>query len=442
MLGDVGSDPAGVAFGPRYTPPMTEIVAFEEAPPPGRAAGFRDWLGPDADRRRGVESALVATFKLWGYDLVDTPLIEPLDTVAAGVGHEQQGQLFRFMDADGSLLALVGERTVSVSRVVATQRQQGPFPLRLCYSGPVLRNLPLHGGRRREVLQAGCELIGAPGLDADAECIALAIEALDGAGLADIQVDAGHARFIPALLESAGLPDGARSEVSAALTRRDLVAVEKALEGTELGDAERRVLSAFPALRGGQEILDRVARGLQDSRVHAVIAELAELSGELDSRGLRGRYGLDLGAVRDWGYYTGPTFEIFSGHLGFPLGTGGRYDRLLAGFGLDTPATGFVLHVDRCHDALRRTIAESGADTSVIVEQGSDARNDQARAWFARALRARGVRAVMALQDESAPETAASVTVGDRGQVRWHHAAGASGEGSAEDAVASLAPKR
>ena len=67
---------------------------------------------------------------------------------------------------------------MSVARVVATQLHDGPFPLRLCYAGSVLRNQALNAGRRRESLQAGCELVGAGGLAADAECIALAAAAL------------------------------------------------------------------------------------------------------------------------------------------------------------------------------------------------------------------------------------------------------------------------
>ena len=123
-------------------------------------------------------------------------------TIAAVVGGAQPSALFRFMDSDGVLLALVGERTVSVARVVATQLREGPFPLRLCYAGPVLRNQPLNAGRRRESLQAGCELLGATGLAADAECIALAAAALERGGVEHIQVDVGHADSMPGLLDS------------------------------------------------------------------------------------------------------------------------------------------------------------------------------------------------------------------------------------------------
>ena len=87
---------------------------MEDAPtaggPRGRAGGFADWLPGVAELRRGTCDAFIDAFAAWGYGLVDTPLAEPLDTVAAGVGLEGQRRLFRFMDADGRLLAIVGER--------------------------------------------------------------------------------------------------------------------------------------------------------------------------------------------------------------------------------------------------------------------------------------------------------------------------------------------
>ena len=177
-------------------------------------------------------------------------------------------------------------------------------------------------------------------------------------------MDVGHADFIPGLLDSAGLEPDAREEVLAALARRDLVAVESALEGTDAADAERRLLLAFPTLRGGREILDMAASGLRGERPHRALQELAQLWDLLDAHAITDRVHLDLGAVRDWDYYTGPTFEVFSVDSGFALGSGGRYDTLLSRFGATLPATGFVLHVDRCHDSMVR---RSGTQTTPVV---------------------------------------------------------------------------
>lgn len=333
---------------------------------PGTAArpsGFGDWLPGAAAARRALTSALVGTFEAGGFELIDTPVAEYAATVDRGLGADAQDQLFRFMDADGRLLALVGERTVSVARTVATQLRRGPFPLRVCYAGPVVRNRALLGGRRREAMQAGCELVGVRDLDADAECIALAVSALDAAGVPGIQVDVGHAGFLPALLAAAGLDAEEQAAVADALVARDLVAVEAALAGTAAGAAEHALLVRFPALRGGPELVTQARAGLTDSRPLHALAELARLWDLLAARGLADRVQLDLGAVRDWTYYTGPTFELFSGDLGFPLGAGGRYDTLLERFGLDQPSTGFVIHVDRCHDAMARRAEVAASHT-------------------------------------------------------------------------------
>jgi ATP phosphoribosyltransferase regulatory subunit len=400
----------------------------------GRADGFTDWLVGSAAGRRRLTDHFVETFESWGYGFVVTPLIEPLDTIAAGVGSAQQSGLFRFMDSDGSLLALVGERTVSVARVVATQLHDGPFPLRLCYAGPVLRNHALNAGRRRESLQAGCELVGATGLAADAECIALAAAALERGGVPHVQVDVGHADFIPGLLESAGLDVRARENVLGALARRDLVSVEGALEGTDVADAERRLLLAFPTLRGDREILETAASGLRGERPIRALHELAQLWELLEAHAITDRVHLDLGAVRDWDYYTGPTFEVFSDDSGFALGSGGRYDTLLSRFGAALPATGFVLHVDRCHDSISRSAGETPMRPALAISwTGSGTQAHALEA--ARRLREHGVACVCDLS--AGGDGALQVT--DAG-ARWiDH--GHDEEGSLDAAVAALASR-
>jgi ATP phosphoribosyltransferase regulatory subunit len=368
---------------------MEDAALAGAGAPPGRAGGFTDWLPGTAELRRSLAEAFLDAFLAWGYGLVATPLVEPLETVARGVGEAGQQGLFRFMDADGSLVALVGERTVSVARVVATQLRDAPRPLRLAYAGPVLRNQALLGGRRRETLQAGCELIGSPALGADAECVALAAAAVRHVGLTEVQIDVGHAEFLPGLLESAGLDSASRSAVFSALRRRDLVAVEVALEGTPVGEAERDLLLRFPGLRGGHDLLEAASSGLRADRPRRALGDLSRLWDLLMAHGLDGSVHLDLGAVRDWDYYTGPIFELFSGDLGFPLGSGGRYDGLLGRFGPAEPATGFVLQVDRCVDALRRRPAprtSPGARFRVAYAPGREA--DAIR--LATELRSRG----------------------------------------------------
>jgi ATP phosphoribosyltransferase regulatory subunit len=322
--------------------------------PPGairaaRPAGLLDLLPGQAGGRRALESAILESFEAWGYELIATPSLELVSTIELGVQPEQVRRLFKLADADGRMLALVGERTVPVARVAAGQLRQAPRPLRLCYLGRTYQALPAAGGRR-EALQAGAELIGVHSPMADTEVVAMAIGALLACGLPDFQVEVGHVGFFRGLM--AGLQEAEREMVADALAGRDLVELERALTGTALGEAERDLLLRFPAMRGGPEILDAAAALVTNQISAEAIAELRAVFALLEAHGVADRVNLDLGAVRDFDYYTGLVFEAFTPGMGIPLAVGGRYDSLLRRFGEDTPATGLVVFLDRVHDAL------------------------------------------------------------------------------------------
>src|SRR3984893_1010062 len=204
---------------------------------------------------RSTQEAVLAEMRRWGYRYVVTPTLERLDVLALGLESDQRRRLFKLSDADGSLLAVVGERTVPVARLAAGKLHTAPLPLRLCYAGAVLTNDPDRFTRRREAYQVGAELIGASGSVADAEVIAMAVRCLDAAGLRDYQVDVGHSEFFQGLLDGLEMPVEAKASVKGALSRRDFVALESLLEATSLEGAEHGLLLRFPALRGGPEIL-------------------------------------------------------------------------------------------------------------------------------------------------------------------------------------------
>ena len=305
-----------------------------------------------------MEQSILDAFDSWGYDLLSTPCLELLSTVELGVQPDQLQRLFKFSDIDGRVLALVGERTVSVARVAAGQLQAAPRPLRLCYVGPTFTGHP-PAGSRREAHQAGAELIGVHSPVADAEVVAMAISALEACGVADFQVEVGHIGFFGGLM--AHLAEEQRALVHDALVGRDLVELEQALAGTQMRAAEQELLLRFPALRGGREILDAAASLVDDPASALAIEELAEVHRLLEAHGVAGRVNLDLGAVRDFDYYSGIIFEVFAPGVGAPLAVGGRYDGLLRRFGDDEPATGLVVFLDRVQELV------NGGDSSAVA---------------------------------------------------------------------------
>ena len=290
----------------------------------------------------------------WGYRFVITPTVERLEVLAAGLDEDQRRLLFKLTDSDGGVLALVGEKTVPVARLAAGALRSAPLPLRLCYAGAVLGNDEARFASRRETFQAGAELIGAAGAPADAEVIALAVRCLDAAGLRGYQVDVGHSEFFQGLLAGIRVGDGVKAGIRQALADRDFVALEGILERTPLSSAEHELLLRFPALRGGPEILEAAGALVQNRRSERALNELARVHGLLGAHGLAGAVALDLGAIRDFDYYTGIIFEGYGQDLGRPLAQGGRYDQLLERFGRPAPATGFVLHLDLIGEMLSR----------------------------------------------------------------------------------------
>jgi ATP phosphoribosyltransferase regulatory subunit len=316
--------------------------------------GFRDLLPEEAEVIREAQESLLAEMRRWGYRHIVTPMVETTDVLELGLGSEQRRRLFKFTDVGGEVVALVGERTVPVARLVAGKLRSAPLPLRLCYAGPVLSSDVGRFHQRRETYQVGAELVGARGAIADAEVIALAARCLEAAGLRRYQIDVGHAEFFQGIMDAVKLPDTVKAGVRAALAARDFVALEALLERTALRSAEHELLLRFPALRGGTEILDAAAGLVRNRRSEWALTELGRVRQLLEVHGLGDIVRLDLGAIRDFDYYTGIIFEGYGPDLGRPVAQGGRYDGLLARFGRPAAATGFVVQLDLVWDMLQR----------------------------------------------------------------------------------------
>jgi ATP phosphoribosyltransferase regulatory subunit len=146
------------------------------------------------------------------------------------------------------------------------------------------------------------------------------------------------------LLESVGVPAERHLPLLECLSRRDLVGLELGVTRLELAQRERELLVGLPELRGGPEVLERA-----DGPVADAVEGLRALYEVLVERGVADRVILDLGLVRELGYYTGAVFEVYDPAVGFTLGGGGRYDELLGRFGRPLPACGVALDLQRVH---------------------------------------------------------------------------------------------
>lgn len=314
--------------------------------------GVRDLFLEEAAQLSSLEDTWRQLFEAWAYVRVIPPTYEHYDVLLAGSGVELEEQVFRVLDREGNILALRSDLTTQVARIVGTKLFDLPLPLRFYYLANVFRYEEPRAGRQREFRQAGVELIGAAGAEADAEVLALTIEALHRVGLREFQLNVGHLGLFRALVAEAGLRPRAVEEVRAALNRKDAQGLAEALADACPSGPAARALESLPALCGGPEILAQTSRLSSHPAARAAVERLQAIEEALERRELAGHVIFDLGETRGMGYYTGLAFEGFTPGLGFPLCSGGRYDELIARYGPSRPAVGVALVTERVHLAL------------------------------------------------------------------------------------------
>lgn len=316
--------------------------------------GTRDFLPKEAKHKRVVEETLAELFSRWGYNEVITPTYEYLETLSISGGADLTDKLFKFFDKNNSLLALRADMTTPIARVAATRLKDNDPVQRLFYLTNVFRQEEAQAGRQCEFYQAGVELLGEPGPAADAEVVALAVQAMLDAGLTNFQIGLGQVEFINGLMLESRLSEEECQHIKECMVLRDLVGLETVLAESGVAEQTREVIKSIPLLHGKEELLERAYTMINNDISRAALDNLADIYQLLKSYGMEQYVNFDLGIIRDFDYYTGMVFEGYTPGLGFPICGGGRYDHMLHSFGADCPATGFALGIERILLALER----------------------------------------------------------------------------------------
>lgn len=378
---------------------QTDDPGIAEGGLPAIPQGLRDILPTEAIERDVVERSLRESFEVWGYEPVETPAFEYYETLATEAGEGMRQVMFKFLDCAGQLLALRPEVTTPIARMVASRFADELPPYRLFYLANVFREEKPQRGQQREFRQAGIELVGSRSEVADAEVVALMIEALIKLGLRDFRVGLGQIEIFKGALEIRDLPEESAERLKNAVASGDLVALEEIARAIGLDAVSRDKLVAISKLRGGEEVLLEAEKLVAGEASRSALDSLGEVYRLLKGYGVGRFVLLDLGIIRNFDYYTGIIFEAYAEGVGFPVGGGGRYDNLLAEFGVQLPAAGFALGVERLHIAL----AEQ--NRLPVVEETKGMlfwQADPSRALrIARQLREKDIRAEIALSFSS-----------------------------------------
>ena len=307
--------------------------------------GTRFSLPPECEWREALRARLEGVLRAWGYDAVQTPSLEVYDPY-----HPQAEKGFKLVDRDGSVLALRGDFTTAVATMVRAVYPDGPWPLRLRYSGTLwVRSRDAEIGRAREYAQVGAELFGVSTPLADAEVVTLVLEALRAVGL-EAALELGHPGFVRAVLMETGLEAVEIERLRAAIDRKNAPELGLHLDRLGVRATLRAAVLALPDLYGKVGTLEEAQKYALNDAAKDALERLRDVSQELPD----GHFLYDLGMARRYDYYTGVTFRAYTPDFGQPLVGGGRYDGPPPGQpeARAIPAAGFAIGLDRLMEAL------------------------------------------------------------------------------------------
>lgn len=310
---------------------------------------MRNWLLPEyiedvlpaeAARIEALRRTLLDLFKVHGYQYVIPPMLEYMESLITGVGHDLDLATFKVVDQlTGRLMGVRADMTPQAARIDAhLLNHQGIT--RLCYAGSVLRTKPDGLAQTREPLQLGAELYGHAGVESDIEMQRLLIQALQAIGIAHLHIDFSHVGIFESLVHTGNINADLEKALYAALQSKDQTAV--AALSVALDSATREALIHLTALNGDNTILAKAAQVLPATpAIQKALEDLAKVSAALENLGVNVSF--DLSELRGYHYHSGIVFAAYAQGYKGPLALGGRYDEVGQAFGRARPATGFSL---------------------------------------------------------------------------------------------------
>ena len=319
--------------------------------------GMRDFLPEDAWKLRFIEETARRLARLYDYDEVITPVIEHYELLAAKIGEENRKRMYVFEDLGGRKVALRPEFTASIARLVATKMVSAPKPIRLFSVGSLYRYDEPQLGRYREFWQANYELIGSSNPEADAEILSLTGDLLSSVGLKNFMIKVNHMGILRGIFESEGILENEQNTIMQLLDKKER---DRALKLAEEYGASGECLETLKSLfeiRGNNKnsVVNEISEAVKD--YPAAINSLNNMSKIIDLieyGDLRANLYFEAGFARGLEYYTGIIFEAYVPELNIAVGGGGRYDKLINLFGVEMPAVGVALGMDRIMLAMEK----------------------------------------------------------------------------------------
>lgn len=354
--------------------------------------GVRDIYGDEKAAKTAVEQLLHEKIAIYGYRDIQTPTFEFFDVFSKEVGTTPSRELYKFFDKEGNTLVLRPDFTPSIARCAAKYFMDENVPIRFCYQGNTFTNTSNLQGKLKEVTQMGAELIGDGSVQADAEMVAMTIEALCHAGLSDFQISVGNLEYFKGICAQAGLDEETELELRDFISGKNYFGAEELLERTHVDKKDKELLLQVGELSGTVSILEEAKKAASNIRSRLAAERLEGVYQVLCDYGVEKYVSFDLGMLSKYNYYTGIIFKGYTYGVGDAIVKGGRYDSLLGHFGKEAAAIGFVIVVDDLLSAMgRQNVAVCGVEAPVKLYYQKDTFREKLKE--ARQMRAAGRKA-------------------------------------------------
>lgn len=283
--------------------------------------GFYDSLPPSAAAESRAVSRLIKRFAAEGYEAVTPPLMEFEESLTQGIGKNVSAHMFRVMDPiSHKMLGIRADMTPQVVRIADTLLKNKPRPLRLAYAGQVLRVSGEGLNPRRQLRQAGIELLGSEAVAADAEVVRLVADALSSQKIKGLSVDFNLPLLLKAVLEEAGVGEAKWPKILRAIEQKNADPIRR-----EAGKAAD-ILVALLRAAGPLDIMLPKIRKLKLPKEALVQIDRLEKVAAIVGKALPDlALTIDALEQRGFDYHAGISFAFFAGDAGLEIARGGRY---------------------------------------------------------------------------------------------------------------------
>ncbi len=374
--------------------------------------GMRDFLPDEMLKREYVFNIVREVFHLYGFEPLQTPVLELYDTLMGKYGEDAEKLIYLAKHAQGKEeLAMRYDLTVPLARVVAQYENQITLPFKRYQLSPVWRAERPQRGRYREFYQCDADIVGVGDMSADAEVVGLVVTTLQRLGFKQFSVKINNRKLLTGIGKYSGVPDHQLPDLYRSVDKFDKIGADGVRGELEqrgiASDAVARMMELLQINTGsGVERLDAIEKLLGGEGAEGV-RELRELAEHLENANVSPQnYEFDFAMVRGLSYYTGPIFEtvITEPNLGSVTG-GGRYDGLIGLFRRESlPTTGTSLGIERIIDLMDELKLYPNGIGGTVVQAlvtvfNADTRPESTK--LTAELRAEGINTELYLQDRN-----------------------------------------